>query len=141
MERRPGSGIARRPKLTPMTFNDGAADGKTQSHAMALGGKERFKDLVQVSLGQAYPVIADTYLDDLFRVDAAAYIDLSLGGRGLHGVEGVAHQVENDLLYLDIVHRHHREGIEVQPYICRIPVEFGIGDFDGLDYEGVDVRQ
>src|SRR5438477_10115288 len=59
VKRRAAAGIIRGPDFSPVRVNDGAADGKTKSHALLFRGEERLEDALHFFFRNAPTIVND----------------------------------------------------------------------------------
>src|SRR5437868_239242 len=109
---------AARPGIDPdpaaMRLDDGPADRQAQSHALALGGDERLEELRGDLGSKPGSGIGDAHFDRLLAACHGGDLELATLRGFDHGLDGVADQVDQDLLDLDAV-GEHQVGRRVEP--------------------------
>ena len=95
------------PDLSAMSLDDRPADRQAHPHPMLLRGYEGLKKLSRHFGGKSRPRILDTQLDMGVVDEPRGYLELP-AGCFLHGLDGIADQVEEDLLDLDPVDENQR---------------------------------
>src|SRR5580692_531464 len=104
-EYRAAAGIGPRHDRAAVRLDDGARDRQTDAHALSLGRDERLKQL-RADLGRdSRPGIGNADFDHIFAHrqsgdDQFAPFDV------FHRIDGVAHQIEQNLLDLHLVGEH-----------------------------------
>src|SRR5581483_1846067 len=89
------------PDASAMRFDYGAADRKSDAHALAFGGNERLEELFHHVGADAAAGVRHTYCDDAVRRSGR---DGEMARRRvLHGFDRVADEIEQHLLHLDLV--------------------------------------
>src|SRR6202521_1879134 len=99
----PARRVVGSPKATAMRFNDGAADPKSHTGAVSLGGKEGIEDLVRLLRGQPSAGIADRHHDLLAVRTPRADGKLARRIHLFHCIDAVHDEVHHDLLQLHTV--------------------------------------
>src|SRR5437763_7101670 len=88
--------------LAAVVFDDRARDRQADSHPVALGRHERMKELRRNLRRDAGAAVGDTDFQQLAVMRAACDQHFA-AFRLLHGLDGIANQVQQDLLYLHLV--------------------------------------
>src|SRR6202521_1927954 len=113
----PARRVVPSPQAAAIRFNDGAADPKSHTGAVSLGGKEGIEDLVRLLRGQPYAGIADRHQDLLAvrtpRVDGKLARPIHL----FYCVDAFQDEVHHDLLQLHSVsHYLGKRLLQLCPY-------------------------
>src|SRR5262245_56078919 len=87
-----------------MTFDDRAAHGQADPHALRLGGEERLEELLRIAGIKTHAAVAHGNTHATVVVEARPDGELA---RSIidseHGIRGIREQVEDDLLKLNSV--------------------------------------
>ena len=104
MERRAAADIVGGPDFPSVRVNDGAADGKAQSHSLLFRSEERLEDALHLFFRNAAAVVNDRYVHSAAvlqfgndKQPALRRVEIS------HRFARIQHQVKQDLLKLDPV--------------------------------------
>src|SRR5216684_8820922 len=89
------------PQLPAMRLHDGTADGQPHAAALRLGGKECRKDLIHLLRWQPHARVTDRELE---LTVLQLRLHRKLSARFLHGLDGVEHEVHENLLQLHTVY-------------------------------------
>ena len=111
LKRRPRPGIVGGGHPSAMGLDDRAADRQSHAHAARLGGEEGPEQTVRVLRVDAGSGVddLDRHLIGLNRLRSDQQLALPLGDRR-HGLNGVDRQIDDDLLELDPIADHWRQG-------------------------------
>src|SRR5580704_2236591 len=96
--------IRRRPQLATVGINDRAANRQSHPHALWLGGKERFKELVRPRRVEPGARVLDRYSHAAGLIVGGSDMQLPLPlHRFRHCLNAVHDQIQHDLLKLDAI--------------------------------------
>ncbi|EEF26336.1 conserved hypothetical protein, partial [Ricinus communis] len=127
-ERRAGRRAARG-DTAAVARDDGTADRQAEAHAVGLGRKERLEQACAVGVGDARTAVA--YADKDHAVVPARAQFQAAGREAVHRLQGVHHQVDQDLLQLDAVaHDGRQAGRQVDAQCQRAPVQLALQQLD-----------
>ena len=85
-----------------MSFHDGPANRKAYAHAFCLRRVERMKDVLAYFRRKPWPIVLDGHFDFVV-FDSLDGNGQALCALALHGFDGIADEVHQDLLNLDTV--------------------------------------
>src|SRR5215510_9087222 len=121
--------IGLHPDVAAMRLDDGARDRQADPHAMPLGGEERLEQLRSRLFRNAVSGVGHADGDHAVLAGSGGHDELA-PGRLLHGLDRVAHEVEQHLLDLHLVGEHkldRRIELELDAYAVILRADQGQG--------------
>ena len=106
------AGVGLGPHLAAMRLDDAFGDRQSDAHARGLGGDEGLKQAIGNLLGDARAGVGDADLDHIAVNGLGRHQQFSPLAV-MHGLDGVAHEIEQHLLDLNLVHQH-RVGVALE---------------------------
>src|SRR4051794_614728 len=103
------SGVGARSDLTAVGLDDGAANRQADTHAMAFVGDERLEQMRRYVRRNPRSGVRDADCEHTILVRRGGNCELA-PLRGFHGFDGVAQQVEQNLLNLHLVGEDEVDG-------------------------------
>src|SRR5215475_6807813 len=93
-----------------MRLHDGTANPQPHAHAARLGGKERLEHLLDLLSAQPDACVfhADQHTTQRMPLRLDVQVTRSVH-HGTHRLHTVAHEIQQDLLYLDPIAQHVRD--------------------------------
>ena len=113
----PPPGLVSQLQSAAVRLDNRAANREAETHAVGLGGNEGFEQLAGDAVGKARSAVGDGDLHHALITQGRRHVELAPSAC-FHRLDGIAHEIDEDLLDLDPVDEHVRGvRLEMQPHL------------------------